>query len=818
MSDIKSSTRLALSAGLITVTVIWLAVGLNLLPHATDSKVAGRMELIKSASINAAILAEHQRQTELQAYVTELCGRTQDIESCGVRDRNGKLMVEAGSHPKRWQAGAVDNARQWSIPLVRNGQNWGQLEIRFQTLPLSRWERLLIYPLPLMLFCGALVILLNWSFLSRTLRHLNPAKAIPQRVRSAFDALTDGLVLIDTEYQVVMANQAFERITGLDEQQLRFRGIDDFVWEIDGERIPVERTPWHRCLAEMTTCRGQLISVPQADGGELRYAASARPIITGDRECRGVLVSFHDVTAIESKKEQMSKMLVALAAARDEVQKKNRDLQILANTDALTGCMNRRSFFDRLEAFWQTHPAQALSVIMIDIDHFKAINDHYGHASGDAVLQETGTLLMTLPWDGAIVGRYGGEEFVVALPNVELDQAFEHAESIRRRLVELKPQNMAVTMSLGVSARDQGAMDCQHLIDQADQCLYLAKREGRNRVKRWDHCRTSDLLLVDKLDRQGKPGATGLDLNGNMIQYPAVTAMLSALAFRDRDTAVHSARVARLCMLVGGRLMKREDLYELEIAAILHDVGKIGVPDGILRKPGPLTPEEWQIMNRQDQVGVEIVRSAFASERIVEYIRCHHLQFANALTPNPTGEEEVLPLGARIISVCDAYDSMTNDRVYRRARTPQEAFAELYRWSGVQFDPLIVRTLERVVSEGADCLTRLMPLSQSLKLGAYVENLTAAIASKDLDALASVTKQVAAAAAECKAEPVVEAATKLELQISGSDSNIAELTRIADEILEFCRASRAGILDNPCVLQANVLPDAELETPAREAT
>jgi HD superfamily phosphodiesterase len=346
-------------------------------------------------------------------------------------------------------------------------------------------------------------------------------------------------------------------------------------------------------------------------------------------------------------------------------------------------------------------------------------------------------------------------------------------------------------------------MDCQHLIDQADQCLYLAKREGRNRVQRWDHCRTSDLLLADNGERTAKSAAAEIEQYGNLIQYPAVTAMLSALAFRDRDTAVHSARVARLCLLVGGRLMKREDLYELEIAAILHDVGKIGVPDPILRKPGPLTPEEWQIMNRQDQMGVEIVRSAFASDRIIEYIRCHHLQFANALTQSCDGQEEVLPLGARIITVCDAYDSMTHDRVYRKARTPEEAFAELYRWSGVQFDPLIVRTLERVVSEGAESLTMLMPISQSLKLGAYVEDLTAAIAARDLDALAQVTKQVAATAAEYEFEPLLRATCELESQISGQDTNLNELTRIADEILEFCRASRVGMLENPHVLSAS---------------
>ncbi len=804
MSSIKSSTRIALSAGAITVSVIWLALGLNLFPDAVRSKLAGRVDLFKAISVNATVLVKQHHEREFEAFLVGVCKANPDIVSCGIRSKEGDLQFSVGDHATLWNADQTSpDGDQMAVQIFDGDRPWGTLEIKFSPIQETGWHHWFAFPLPLVLFCGALVMLLNWSYLGQTLRQFNPSRVVPQRVRVAFDALTDGLMLVDTDFQIVMANQAFERMANMSERELQAKTINDFDWEVNGEKLGAGEAPWHRCLKQMETLRGELIWLRRDQKQVMRYAVSTTPITGLDGGCRGALVSFHDVTALETKKEQLGKMLLELAASRDEVQQKNRDLQILASTDPLTGCLNRRSFFEQFRKVWESHAGQPLSAIMVDIDHFKSVNDRYGHSTGDVVLQATGQLLLETSGEDAIVGRYGGEEFVIALPNVGLEQATEFAERLRLQLIELKPAEVEITMSVGVSARDQGALDSQHLIDQADQSLYIAKREGRNRVQRWDQCNTSALLLADNAQWKSTGQGDSWEYHRqNFIQYPAVTAMLSALAFRDHDTAVHSTRVAKLCLLVGRRLMNLHELYELEIAALLHDIGKIGVPDAILRKPGPLTPDEWTVMNRHDQIGVEIVRSAFASERIIEYIRCHHLHYSNALELPSAEVDKVIPLGARIITVCDAFDAMTNDRVFRNAISQDKALAELYRWSTVQFDPLIVRTLERVVKEDKLDLSEIQAERSALKLGVYVEQLTVALASGNVKELADVTRHVESVASEFNIQPLLKAATDLETRLAENNSNLSQLGQLADDILDICRSSRSAIVDNPEVLRS----------------
>ncbi len=811
MPSVNSYTRLAISIGLISVSVIWLAAGLKFIPDARTPQIEGRCNFADSLAVSASALVEAKRFRELELVLQEIHRRNRQILSIGLRDSEAKLTFQSGDHQRLWQADAPSSpADQMTMTVFQDRNPRGTLELKFAPMRQSSWVGFLTFPLPLILFCGAMLIVLNWSYLKQTFRHLNPARILPDRVRSAFDTLTDGLLLIDNDYQIVMANQAFLRVVNQFGKDLQGRSIQEFAWRFEDEPgRPSDSSPWERCVKSQQTQRGDLVTLQGNGQAHVRYAVGATPIVGSEGNCRGAIVSFHDVTAFETKKEQMGKMLIELSASRDEVQRKNRDLQVLASTDPLTSCLNRRSFFERFSGLWDKSP-RVLSAIMVDIDHFKHINDKYGHSTGDVVLQETGQLLLDFVGNNGMVGRYGGEEFAIVMDAMDLNSAFSFAEKLRLEFSKRQPAGLDATMSIGVSSREQGAMDCQHLLEQADQGLYVAKREGRNRVICWDRLHASQILADD----QDKSGSNSNDDVPNdisaSIQYPVVTAMLSALAFRDRETAVHSTRVARLCLQVGGRLMNKDELYELEIAALLHDVGKIGVPDAILKKTGALSAEEWQVMRWSDEIGIEIIRAAFASEKITAFIRCHYLRSDGPPSNSLIDLEHVIPLGARVLTVCDAFDAMINQRPYRNAMSRDDALTELYRGSDEQFDPLIVRTLERVLADESnakssqgDPVPSEPPAPAPLEMGAFVEHLSSAIAAGDVFQLREIARQVEAAATQHNIDWVVKAAHRLEMSIENNEASLSQLVGLANEIIDLCRSSRTQIVENPIVIRAD---------------
>ena len=287
-----------------------------------------------------------------------------------------------------------------------------------------------------------------------------------------------------------------------------------------------------------------------------------------------------------------------------------------------------------------------------------------------------------------------------------LEETESQAEQIRLQISAKPIRNLKITVSLGVSHSQLGAGSPEALLDQADQALYFSKRNGRDRVTRFDklpegtqfrpeHSRAENAApQTQEMKSPESEAAT-------RVPYHAVSSLLSALAFRDPETASHCMRVADYAVATSRGLMSAGDAYLLEIRALLHDVGKIGVPDAVLLKPGPLTKEEWEVMQTHDRIGVEIVNSSFTCLKLTELIRCHHSWYSKSERGEglPTGED--IPLGARLISIADAYDAMVSDRVYRKGRPQADAFVELRKMSGIQFDPQLVERFIEVMSQRA---------------------------------------------------------------------------------------------------------------------
>jgi diguanylate cyclase (GGDEF)-like protein len=427
---------------------------------------------------------------------------------------------------------------------------------------------------------------------------------------------------------------------------------------------------------------------------------------------------------------------------------------------------------------------------MVDVDHFKAVNDTHGHGVGDQVLQRVGQMLMQTARESDIVCRYGGEEFVILLPYTGIDQAAEAAERLRISLETAKFPNLSITASLGVSERNLGASDPQGLLDEADKCLYVAKRNGRNQVVRWDE--VPDDLELDELEiPRAKPAEDG---NQTAIPFQAITALISALAYRDVATAEHSRRVADLCVATGEGLMSLSACYVLENAALLHDIGKIGVPDSILLKPGPLTEEEWEHMRRQERIGVEIIRASFDSRELVSIVANHQAWFGG--TPHaphlPKGEH--IPLGARILSIVNAYDAMTSLQVYREPRMQEEAFAELRRCAGAQFDPVLV---ERFVSIAKVRMHFPAPevsgVSQesALQFGLQIERLMAALDNQDIPGLHALAGRLQAMAEKHQVSEIADKASELAKRTQ-SKNEMTDVLLAANELIELCRSTQSS--------------------------
>jgi diguanylate cyclase (GGDEF)-like protein/putative nucleotidyltransferase with HDIG domain len=353
----------------------------------------------------------------------------------------------------------------------------------------------------------------------------------------------------------------------------------------------------------------------------------------------------------------------------------------LALTDPLTGLGNHRHFHDRLERelIEAEREARSFSLCLIDVDDFKRVNDLFGHPAGDRILSR---LAATLRQNGEAF-RLGGDEFALLFPGYDEAQAVSTANSIIDRIAHLGLEQHigSVTVSAGVATFPRQAPDRGELIRLADSALYWAKENGKNRV----HVYRPDVVELAELRRL----ATGPD---RAARFRAAASLAKAVDLRDTYTGSHSARVAELAARVASRLGLDQEQIELaRLAGSLHDLGKLAIPEEILRKPGPLTGPERLVLERHPQIGFRMLDS-LGIEPVAEWILHHHERWDGTGYPDRLPGPEI-PLGARIIFVVDAYDAMTSDRVYRGRLSQEEALAELERCAGTQFDPGVVTAL-----------------------------------------------------------------------------------------------------------------------------
>lgn len=491
-----------LTFGLVLLTTSLLLVGdlFGLVSKQSQAELNARKSIAEIMAIHVSAEVTRGGLNKVFESMKELRQRNGDILSVGLKRASGELLAVAGDHKKHWKSPGKDvsTVTHIQVPIFSDVSRWGALEVLF--VPLESTSARLFGEkgsvILLILFVAVFGFVAYWVFLKRALSELDPSAVVPERVRTALDVLTEGIVILDPKGQIMLANLAFCERMRMPLETLTGKSLDKFDWmdEHGADSDQPVALPWTSQLPGGGHIASEPLKLRAGLDEILSFAISVASIKAADGQSRGRIVTFNDLTELEHKHEDLQMTLAQLKQSQDEIKKQNAELQILATCDPLTGVLNRRSFFEGLDVLIENANPQhkPLSCIMVDLDHFKSINDNYGHATGDVVIKLLAKIMKQQAREGDLVARYGGEEFCMALPDTKESNAAEVAERIRLEIYKDDHEELEkafrVSGSIGVSSF-QGQESSSALVDLADKALYVAKKGGRNRVVCWSEAK-----------------------------------------------------------------------------------------------------------------------------------------------------------------------------------------------------------------------------------------------------------------------------------------------------------------------------------------
>jgi diguanylate cyclase (GGDEF)-like protein/putative nucleotidyltransferase with HDIG domain len=423
------------------------------------------------------------------------------------------------------------------------------------------------------------------------------------------------------------------------------------------------------------------------DAGELELLCPIKSkyrligiLAIGKKEGRG----FYSTDDVEMLMTLADQAAVVIENAQLYAQAKER-----ANTDELTGLFNHRYFHQRIneEIARCSRFGDIFSLILMDVDCFKTYNDIHGHLAGDELLRLVSQQIQSSIRHIDIGFRYGGDEFAIILPQSSLDGAHKVAERIIKGVESgIDTRAIPMTCSIGIASWPTDGVMREELIRSADGSLYYAKDTGGNRI-----CLASEVALSQILR-----------MDGGMENKPAILNTIYALAAtvdaKDHYTYGHSKKVAQYATDIARALgYSRDSLETIRAGGLLHDIGKIGIPDEILGKPGPLSDEDWVPIRAHPNLGVAILKHVDALKDCLASVQYHHERYDGSGYPSGLKAENI-PLDARILAVADAYDAMTSERPYRPNKlSKDDAIGELERGANKQFDPKVVGIFAKLI-------------------------------------------------------------------------------------------------------------------------
>jgi diguanylate cyclase (GGDEF)-like protein/PAS domain S-box-containing protein len=484
------------------------------------------------------------------------------------------------------------------------------------------------------------------------------------RFRDLVGLLSDWIWETGTDGAFTFASPQVARCLGYRPEEMVGRLFSDFMEPEEAGRIGAM---FSRCRKRRSRFHDAECRCLTKNGLRVVLEVSGTPRIGAGGALLGYRGVGRDVTArkrLEADKDAL------LAAAVDR-----------ADRDPLTGLMNRHAFYRCLED--QVDAAVAgnapLAIVLIDIDNFKYFNDAYGHLAGDVVLKQVAAALQSCCRASDALARLGGDEFAILLPGVNRDRAEQRAVELKERVAGTgyRPAGqrspLPLHISAGVATAPEDGVTPVAVLDVADERMYHDKLQSR---AFWS-------------------GFLREELTARFAGFSMLDALVTAVDSKDRYTRLHSEEVLFYSALIGSEIgLSEEALEALKIAALLHDVGKIGVPDRILRLPGRLTDAEFAAIKQHPALGAAIVGAVPELRHTLGAVRHHHEKWDGSGYPVGLARDQI-PLTARIMAVADAFAAMTVDRPYRRRLSAEEALARLAAGAGTQWDAGCVEAFTR---------------------------------------------------------------------------------------------------------------------------
>lgn len=454
------------------------------------------------------------------------------------------------------------------------------------------------------------------------------------------ESIQEGVIILDQLNRITLFNHNVEEFTGKNKESVFYKNVYNEIFILDKDLEPLRY--WEKEFSN------QDVILVTSDGLHRFLRMNVSNILSKTNEIMGKVIVLIDIADSKRREEE---------------------ILYLSYHDVLTGLYNRTFFEEEIKRL-DTKRQLPLSIIMGDVNGLKLTNDVFGHIAGDELLRKVGDILKGAARSEDIIARWGGDEFIILLPETDSGGAQALVERINQQFLlddnQRFMQGFSPSISLGFAVKSEEAQDIYEILKIAESNMYKRKM-----------------------------------LSKESIYSSVITSMKTALYEKSNETEDHTNRLYDYCKVISKHYdMSKDELNELEILCMLHDIGKIGIDDNILKKPGKLTDEEWVEMKKHPEIGFRIAQATPELAKVALFILYHHEKFDGTGYPKGLKSYEI-PLINRILSVADAFDAMTHDRTYRKALTLDNAIKELDENKGKQFDPYVVQIFLEEIKKGS---------------------------------------------------------------------------------------------------------------------
>jgi len=408
-------------------------------------------------------------------------------------------------------------------------------------------------------------------------------------------------------------------------------------------------------------------------------------ILLLSRKVKNSTFTYDDINFLES-----INLIVSIAIKNARLYEK---AYLEARTDDLTGLLNRKYFYEAINEEFIKNQKGSLVLLILNIDDFKLYNQLYGNQEGDTALINVARIIKTCVGSNGITARYSGKEFAVILPSYDVLTATILTEEIRKQVYNMNKGDLGdvlkiLTFSAGICSYPYAASNVKQLMENADMAVFNAKRSGKNKVEVYSL--KEPAINKQEIETPSKPNV--------YTEYAStIYALTATIDTKDHYTFKHSQKVAEYATILSNAIgLNQEHVEMIREAALLHDIGKIGIPENILNKNGILTDEEFQLMKKHVENSISIIRHLPSLDYVIPGVIGHHERWDGKGYPRGIAGEDI-PLSARCLALADAFDAMTTERSYKKALPIEFAVKEIEKYAGLQFDPKLAKEFVRLV-------------------------------------------------------------------------------------------------------------------------